>query len=83
MRRGAAVVELPLGPVHAGLTGEWSHASASDLYWTGAALRLGGDRHYWPHARAGVGPVIDGGLAWLGSSHAWSITIGYEIYAAD
>ncbi len=84
-----ADAELPLGPIHASLTGEWARASdgpgplGSTQLWTGGALRLGGDRSYWPHASAGVGPMIGGGLAWLGDTHAWVITAGLELYGAD
>ncbi len=88
---GAAWAESPLGPLHAGAIAEWSRTLkdfergplGSDLFWTALSLRLGGDRAYWPHARAGVGPVVTGGVAWLGDAHAYVVTAGLQLYGAD
>ncbi|MCX5745544.1 MAG: hypothetical protein NT062_23965, partial [Proteobacteria bacterium] len=84
--------ELPLGPFHLGAAAEWSRLArnaggdaplASDLLWTSASLRFGGDRHYWPGARAGVGPVLVGGVGWLGDTRIYSATVGLQLYGAD
>jgi hypothetical protein len=89
---GGGWVEQPLGPLHAGALVEWSRRTsdtgmhgplASDLLVTSLSLRLGADRAYWPHAQAGVGPVVSGGLAWVGAARGWLITVGLQLYGAD
>ncbi|MGE0395830.1 MAG: lysophospholipase [Kofleriaceae bacterium] len=88
-----AFAELPLGPAHVsllaerarGITNTGDHGPlASDLFLTAASIRYGGDRHYWPHAVAGVGPVITGGIDWVGSAPAdWFLTLGLQLYGVD
>jgi alpha-beta hydrolase superfamily lysophospholipase len=76
-----AWLEQPLGPLHAGAFGELDRRGAS-IYTGGVSLRLGGDRSYWPHAHAGVGPVITAG-AQRATDTAWFVTAGLELYAVD
>ncbi len=88
----AAWGELPLGPAHIGFLAErlrrikntHDHGPlASDQLWTSLSIRFGRDRHYWPHARAGVGPVITGGYAWLANDPTFFVTLGVQLYGAD
>ncbi len=85
-------IEQPLGPLHVGAqleTAKYFHDVPAhgpiwgDLVWTTVSLRLGGDRAYWPGMRAGVGPVIMAGSAWLQDAQAYIITAGLELYGAD
>ncbi|MFN0252651.1 MAG: lysophospholipase [Kofleriaceae bacterium] len=88
-----AFAELPLGPAHFSLIAERQRGIentndhgplAADLLMTALSVRYGGDRRYWPHAVAGVGPVITGGIDWVGSAPAdWFITLGLQLYGAD
>jgi len=85
--------ELPFGPAHfsllveraRGITNTGDHGPLSaDLFLTALSIRYGGDRHYWPHAVAGVGPVVTGGIDWVGSAAAdWFVTVGLQLYGAD
>jgi hypothetical protein len=50
---------------------------------TRLSIRFGGDRHYWPHARAGVGPVLCVGYAWRADDPAWFATAGIQLYGVD
>ena len=88
----AAWAEVPLGPVHIGLLAERlrriknteNHGPLeSDQLWTRLSIRFGGDRHYWPRARAGVGPVLSGGFAWRADDPSWFATIGLQLYGVD
>lgn len=88
----AAWGELPLGPLHIGLLAErlrrikntHDHGPlASDQLWTSLSVRLGTDHSYWPRARAGVGPVLSGGLAWRADAPAYFVTLGVQLYGAD
>jgi alpha-beta hydrolase superfamily lysophospholipase len=63
-------------------------AGGHDELRLGGSLRLPSDRYYWPHARAGVGPVLVGGRACtkvpVGDfGCAWFALIGLELYGAD
>ena len=88
-----AFAELPFGPAHFSLLAERQRGIAntndhgplaSDLLQTALSIRYGGDRHYWPHAAAGVGPVITGGVDWVGAASAdWFVTLGLQLYGAD
>jgi hypothetical protein len=88
-----AFAELPFGPAHFSLLAERSRGIAntgdhgplsSDLLMTALSIRYGGDRYYWPHAAAGVGPVFTGGIDWVGSAPAdWFLTVGLQLYGAD
>ena len=88
---GGAMIEVPLGPIHAGAQLEFSRIFGgnptgtfnAELVWTTLSLRFPGDKAYWPHAHAGVGPVLQGGSAWLQDAQAWILTIGLELYGAD
>lgn len=85
--------ELPFGPAHfgglvmreRGVTNTHVHGPlGSDLLWTSVSVRFGSDRYYWPHARAGVGPVFTGGFQWVGDQErSWSVTAGLQLYGVD
>jgi alpha-beta hydrolase superfamily lysophospholipase len=88
----AAWAELPLGPAHIGLLGErmrrvtntHDHGPlGSDQLFTSLTIRYGGDRYYWPHARAGIGLAFSGGYAWRADEPSWFATIGLGLYGAD
>lgn len=78
---GGAWLEQSLGPVHLGGFAELDHRDAS-VYLVGGTLRLGGDRGYWPGARAGVGPMISAG-AECASDCGWFAIVGLELFGAD
>jgi acylglycerol lipase len=89
---GGLWAEQPVGPAHVGALAEWTRLFndstgagplGSDLLTTQLSVRFGGDRYYWPHARAGVGPYLAGGFAWAGDVRATLITIGLHMYGAD
>ncbi len=90
---GAGWLEVPVGPAHLGglVIRERGVANTNlhgpldaDLFWTSLTARFGSDRAYWPHARAGVGPFVCGGLQWVGDQPAaWSITAGLQLYGVD
>jgi hypothetical protein len=90
---GALFFELPFGPAHfgglvireRGITNTTVHGPlGADLFWTGLSARFGSDREYWPHARAGVGPVVSGALVWIGDQPAgWVVTAGLQLYGVD
>jgi alpha-beta hydrolase superfamily lysophospholipase len=72
------------------LANPFVHASAfadadSTIELYGASLRWPGDRSYWPHALAGVGPVLTGGVAFLGGDRyeGWFIALGLQLFGAD
>lgn len=85
--------ELPLGPAHLGglvireravENTEIHGPLLADLFWTSVSLRFGSDRRYWPHARAGVGPMVQGALLWVADQPpGWAITAGLQLYGAD
>ncbi len=89
---GGGWLELPAGPLHLGASAEWtrlfSNSSGagpigSDLLWLSGSARLGGDRAYWPGARAGVGPVLSIGGEWVGAQSGAFATIGLQLCGAD
>jgi esterase/lipase len=88
---GGAWAEVPLGPVHLGAYGQLDHPLGSDSGVTyelaGASLRLGRDKPYWPHAHAGVGPMVSGGVIRAStdaaSGSAWFVMAGLQLYGAD
>lgn len=89
----AAWLELPLGPVHATasaqldyrLTDDPARAAplSSDLAELGLALRVPGDRAYWPTTHAGVGPYLRGAILDAGGGAAYLVTAGLALYGAD
>jgi alpha-beta hydrolase superfamily lysophospholipase len=89
----AAWLELPVGPLHATLDGQLAYRiggsparaaiAKSDLGEVGLALRLPGDREYWPKMFAGVGPYVRGALLDAGGATAISLTAGLALYGAD
>lgn len=87
-----AWIEQPLGPLHVGAIAELARTFddvpmrgplGSDLVWTTVTLRLGRDHAYWPGARAGVGPTLTSGAAWVGDSTFWIVTVGLQLYGID
>jgi hypothetical protein len=84
---GGLWYEQPLGPAHFGVRADYEHAFASgsrNAGWLLGSLRFGGDRTYWPHAAAGVGPVITGGYE-CAFADICSVVIlgGIELYGVD
>ncbi|MEO8554046.1 MAG: lysophospholipase [Kofleriaceae bacterium] len=85
-------LELPLGPIHATLDGRLDYRvtggppraafAKSDLAEVGLALRVPGDRTYWPRMFAGAGPYVRGAIV-DGGATAFSITAGLALYGAD
>jgi len=79
--------EQPVGPAHVGALAEWQRrfddVADKDLVTTQLLVRFGGDRYYWPHARAGVGPYLAGGFVFAGDARATLVTVGLHIYGAD
>jgi len=89
---GGVWAEQPVGPAHVGALVEWTRLfsdvadrgpAGSDLLLTQLVVRYGGDRYYWPHARAGVGPYLSGGFVWTGDARATQLTLGLQLYGAD
>ncbi len=80
---GAAWLEQSLGPVgHLSGFAQLDHADRS-IYTVGGAFRFGGDRDYWPHARAGIGPIVSGGGLEVAGTWGWFVGLGLELYGAD
>jgi alpha-beta hydrolase superfamily lysophospholipase len=88
----SARAEAPLGFAHLGIAAEWdrwfsgndaNRTLGSDGLWLGGVLRFGGDRSYWPHAHAGVGPALLGGLDWGEQGRGWFLLAGLELFGAD
>jgi alpha-beta hydrolase superfamily lysophospholipase len=78
--------EQPAGPVHIGIRADYEHAffaGARNLGLLVGSLRLGGDRAYWPHARAGVGPIVSGGYECQGDTCGFMAMLGLQLYGAD
>ena len=89
---GSARIEAPLGFAHLGVAAEWdrrfsgmddNRTVGADFVWLGGTLRFGGDRAYWPHAHAGVGPALFGGLDWGEQGRGWFLLAGLELFGAD
>jgi acylglycerol lipase len=88
-----AFVEAPLGPLHATVHAQLDYLlsdsdvtgslAGSDLFETGIALRVPGDRAYWPRAFAGVGPYVRGTLVHTGGLEIYVLTAGLALYGAD
>jgi acylglycerol lipase len=88
-----AWLEFSFGPAHWTAAAELSYRVgdaplrdgplSSDVAWAGVALRYGGNRAYWPHTFAGVGPVLMGGVTEIGGIRAWTATLGLQLYGAD
>ena len=88
-----AWLELPVGPLHATLAAQLDYRLtddppragplSSDLAEVGLALRVPGDRKYWPGALAGVGPYVRGALLDGGGDPVYLITVGLALYGSD
>jgi hypothetical protein len=78
--------EQPAGPVHLGIRADYEHgffAGARNVGLLVGSLRLGGDRAYWPHARAGVGPMLTGGYECQGDTCGFLALLGLQLYGVD
>ena len=78
--------EQPVGPLHLGIRADYEHAFFAGSRNVGllvGSIRLGGDRHYWPHAVAGVGPIITGGYECQGDTCGFLALAGLQLYGAD
>jgi alpha-beta hydrolase superfamily lysophospholipase len=84
---GGLWYEQPLGPAHVGIRADYEHAFASDARnagWLLGTVRFGGDRSYWPHARAGVGPMFSAGYECAFADICSAVALaGFELYGAD
>ena len=80
-------IEQPLGPAHLGVRADYEHAFAvgsSNTGWLVGTLRFGGDRTYWPHTAAGVGPIITGGYECAFADICSMVILGgIELYGVD
>lgn len=84
---GGLWIEQPLGPLHLGVRADYERAFATNARnagWLVGSLRFGGDRTYWPHTAAGVGPIITGGYE-CAFADICSVVIlgGIELYGVD
>jgi alpha-beta hydrolase superfamily lysophospholipase len=79
--------EQPAGPLHLGLRADYERNLQGVGHNFGMLLgsvRLGGDRSYWPHTIAGVGPVISGGYECAFDDICSVVAlVGIELYGAD
>jgi acylglycerol lipase len=79
--------EQPLGPIHFGLRADYERTFETGGHNFGLLLgsvRLGGDRSYWPHTTAGVGPIISGGYECAFDDICSVVAlVGIELYGAD
>ncbi|HEY5944120.1 MAG TPA: lysophospholipase [Kofleriaceae bacterium] len=78
--------EQPAGPLHLGIRADYEHAffdGARNVGLLIGSIRLGGDRAYWPHARAGVGPIVSGGYECQGDTCGFLALVGLQLYGAD
>jgi len=84
---GGLWYEQPLGPIHFGLRADYERTLESVGHNAGfliGSVRLGGDRSYWPHATAGVGPVISGAYECVFDDICSVVAlVGIELYGAD
>ncbi|HEU4615671.1 MAG TPA: alpha/beta hydrolase [Kofleriaceae bacterium] len=83
---GGGWFEAPAGPLHVGVRADYEHAffaGARNVGMLVGSLRLGGDRAYWPHARAGVGPMLSGGYECQGDTCGFVAMLGLQLYGAD
>jgi hypothetical protein len=84
---GGLWYEQPLGPIHFGLRADYERGLAINAHnagWLLGSVRLGGDRSYWPHTTAGVGPVISGGYECVFDDICSAVAlVGIELYGAD
>jgi alpha-beta hydrolase superfamily lysophospholipase len=89
-----AWIEQSLGPAHLGVAVEHvvrvtgaqprnAGPGNSELLWLEGIVRFGGERDYWPHARAGVGPALIGGYDWVGNNRGWFVLAGLQLFGAD
>ena len=80
-------IEQPIGPAHLGVRADYEHAFSTTEYnagWLVGTLRFGGDRTYWPHTSAGVGPIITGGYECAFADICSTVILaGIELYGVD
>jgi hypothetical protein len=78
--------EQPAGPVHLGIRADYEHAFFAGSRNVGllvGSIRVPGDRRYWPHAVAGVGPILSGGYECQGDTCGFLALVGLQLYGAD
>ncbi|MBV8759472.1 MAG: lysophospholipase [Deltaproteobacteria bacterium] len=80
-------IEQPLGIAHLGVRADYEHAFDTierNAGWLVGTLRFGSDRTYWPHTRAGVGPIITGGYECAFADICSTVILGgIELYGVD
>lgn len=79
---GSAWGELPAGPVHLTGLASWAKSKDTSFMHFDLSVRLS-DVSYWPHAVAGVGPAIHGGVYVLdGMPSVYAITLDLSLFGA-
>jgi hypothetical protein len=76
-------VEATAGPVHLGLHIDY----AADRLASFVSIRGPGDLRYWPHAIAGVGPMLSGGQVCDSSTFTricnYMVLAGIQLFGGD
>jgi acylglycerol lipase len=85
--------ELSFGPSHLSASGSLAYRIGgdplrdgplkSDVASASVALRFGSDRAYWPHAIAGVGPIVAASVTSISGERAWTLTAGLQLFGSD
>jgi hypothetical protein len=75
-----AGLEMPAGPLHLGLHYDLQGLRTINTF---VSLRFGGDRRYWPFARAGVGPMVTAGVVCDPDLCDVMALAGFQLYGAD
>jgi hypothetical protein len=88
-----AWLELSFGPAHLSASAALLYRMggdpardnllSSDTATVSGALRFGGERGYWPHAVAGVGPYVGASITSTAGDNPWTLTAGLQLYAGD
>jgi hypothetical protein len=86
-------LELPAGPVHVSAYAQLDyrlHGNPDrdgwlneDRGWYGVAIRVPGDRAYWPPVLAGFGPYLNVGAVTLEHTTAFQASIGLSLFGSD
>jgi alpha-beta hydrolase superfamily lysophospholipase len=83
---GGGWIAAPAGPLHVSLHADYERTFSGTERNSGQVLgsiRFGADRAYWPHARAGVGPLLSGGYECRGDACGLVALVGFDLYGAD
>jgi len=83
---GGGWIAVPAGPLHVSLHADYERTFTGAERSSGqllGSIRFGGDRVYWPHARAGVGPLLSGGYECRGDACGFVALVGFDVYGAD